>query len=129
MESTTTMRDMAASQRFCVKLRRSGACPGKPARKREPVSEEEKAAPARARFEGSKLGRLVAMLCRPEGATVEQIAAETGWQHHSIRGAISGALKKKMGLTVTTERVREVGPEKVGAKGSTTIYRDAHAAA
>ena len=35
-----------------------------------------------------------------QGATVEQIAAATGWQHHTIRGAISGALKKKLGLTI-----------------------------
>ena len=66
---------------------------------------------------------MIEMLKRPEGATVEQIAAATGWQHHTIRGAISGALKKKLGLTVEAIRVREVGPNKVGAKGSTTVYR------
>jgi hypothetical protein len=44
------------------------------------------------------------MLKRPEGATVNQIAAATGWQHHTIRGAIAGALKKKLGLTVTSEK-------------------------
>ena len=37
---------------------------------------------------------MIDLLKRPEGATVEQIAAATGWQHHTIRGAISGALKK-----------------------------------
>ena len=42
---------------------------------------------------------MIELLKRPEGATVEQIAAATGWQHHTIRGAISGALKKKLGLT------------------------------
>jgi hypothetical protein len=57
------------------------------------------------------------------GATVEQIAAATGWQHHTIRGAISGALKKKLGLTVEATRTREVGPNKTGAKGSSTVYR------
>ena len=61
---------------------------------------------------------MIELLKRPEGATVEQIAAATGWQQHTIRGAISGALKKKLGLTVEATRTREVGPNKTGAKGS-----------
>jgi hypothetical protein len=72
---------------------------------------------------GTKQAQMIEMLKRPEGATVEQIAAATGWQHHTIRGAISGALKKKLGLTVEATRTREVGPNKTGAKGSTTVYR------
>ncbi len=72
---------------------------------------------------GTKQALMIDMLKRPEGATVEQIAAATGWQHHTIRGAISGALKKKLGLTVEATRTREVGPNKTGAKGSATVYR------
>jgi hypothetical protein len=72
---------------------------------------------------GTKQAQMIEMLKRPEGATVEQIAAATGWQHHTIRGAISGALKKKLGLTVEATRTREVGPNKTGAKGSSTVYR------
>jgi Protein of unknown function (DUF3489) len=72
---------------------------------------------------GTKQGTMIEMLKRPEGATVEQIAAATGWQHHTIRGAISGALKKKLGLNVEATRTRAVGPEKTGAKGSATVYR------
>jgi hypothetical protein len=72
---------------------------------------------------GTKQALMIEMLKRPEGATVEQIAAATGWQHHTIRGAISGALKKKLGLTVEATRIREVGPNKTGAKGSSTVYR------
>jgi hypothetical protein len=72
---------------------------------------------------GTKQAQMIDMLMRPEGATVEQIAAATGWQHHTIRGAISGALKKKLGLTVEATRTREIGPSKTGAKGSTTVYR------
>ena len=72
---------------------------------------------------GTKQALMIEMLKRPEGATVEQIAAATGWQHHTIRGAISGALKKKLGLTVEATRTREVGPNKTGAKGSSTVYR------
>jgi hypothetical protein len=72
---------------------------------------------------GTKQAQMIEMLKRAEGATVEQIAAATGWQHHTIRGAISGALKKKLGLTVEATRTHEVGPNKTGAKGSSTIYR------
>ena len=69
---------------------------------------------------GTKQALLIDLLRRPEGATVAQIAQITGWQRHTIRGAISGALKKKLGLTVTAERVRHTGPN---AKGGTTVYR------
>jgi hypothetical protein len=72
---------------------------------------------------GTKQAQMIEMLKRPEGATVEQIAEATGWQHHTIRGAISGALKKKLGLTVEATRTRGVGPNKAGAKGSSTVYR------
>jgi Protein of unknown function (DUF3489) len=72
---------------------------------------------------GTKQAQMIEMLKRPAGATVEQIAAATGWQHHTIRGAISGALKKKLSLTVEATRTRDVGPNKTGAKGSTTVYR------
>jgi Protein of unknown function (DUF3489) len=72
---------------------------------------------------GTKQAQMIDLLKRPEGATVEQIAEATGWQHHTIRGAISGALKKKLGLTVEATRTREVGPNKTGAKGSATTYR------
>ena len=72
---------------------------------------------------GTKQAQMIELLKRPEGATVEQIAEVTGWQKHTIRGAISGALKKKLGFTVETTRTREVGPNKTGAKGSSTVYR------
>jgi hypothetical protein len=84
-----------------------------------------KAAPAEkpALRAGTKQAQMIELLKRPEGATVAQIAAATGWQHHTIRGAIAGALKKKLGLNVEATRTREVGPNKVGAKGSSTVYR------
>jgi hypothetical protein len=55
--------------------------------------------------EGSKLSILIGLMSRKTGATIEEAAKATGWQHHSIRGAISGALKKKMGLEVASNAV------------------------
>lgn len=51
----------------------------------------------------SKLGALIAALRRPEGATIADLTQVTGWQAHSVRGAISGNLKKKLKLTVLSE--------------------------
>ena len=53
----------------------------------------------------SKQALLIAMLRRDEGATIEQIAEATGWQRHTCRGAISGTLKKKLGLAVTSGKI------------------------
>lgn len=55
----------------------------------------------------TKLGRLEGMLRRAEGATIGQIAKALDWQMHSVRGAISGSLKKKRGLTVVAEKTAD----------------------
>jgi hypothetical protein len=55
----------------------------------------------------TKLAQVEALLRRPEGATLDQISASIGWQAHSVRGAMSGALKKKQGLTITSEKAEE----------------------
>ncbi len=53
----------------------------------------------------SKQAQLIEMLKRAEGATIEEIAAKFEWQAHTVRGAIAGALKKKLGLNVQSEKV------------------------
>lgn len=59
---------------------------------------------ARKTREGTKQAALIAMLRAPGGATIAEIAAATNWAYHTIRGAMSGALKKKLGLEVTSEK-------------------------
>jgi hypothetical protein len=49
-----------------------------------------------------KLGILVTLLRRPDGATVHDLAQATGWQVHSVRGAMAGALKKQRGLNIVS---------------------------
>ncbi len=94
-----------------------------PVRTDQPGTEQADASAPPTPRPGTKQALMIELLQRPEGATVAQIAAATGWQHHTIRGAISGALKKKLGLTIEATRTREVGPNKTGAKRSTTVYR------
>ena len=65
-------------------------------------------APAEKRRQ-TKQALLIEMLQRPEGATIAELSAATGWQHHSVRGAISGAVKKQLDLEVTSEQVKERG--------------------
>lgn len=52
----------------------------------------------------SKVAQVVDMMRRPEGATAAQIMELTNWQAHSVRGAIAGQIKKKLKLTVATEK-------------------------
>ena len=62
---------------------------------------------------GTKQAQIIALLQRPEGASIAEIVEATSWQAHTARGAISGALKKKLGLPITAERIR----------GRGTVYR------
>ena len=71
--------------------------------------------------EGTKQEAVLAMLRREEGATIAQICGATGWQQHTVRGFFAG-LKKKGHAVEVRERIRQVGPNKTGAKGSFTIY-------
>ncbi|WP_374331998.1 DUF3489 domain-containing protein [Aestuariivirga sp.] len=54
--------------------------------------------------EGTKQQQMIDLLRRPKGATLAEIVEATGWQQHTIRGAMAGALKKKLGLTITSEK-------------------------
>jgi hypothetical protein len=66
--------------------------------------EARTAAPTRKTREGTKQAQLIAMLRRAEGATIDEIVAATGWRRHTVRGAFAGALKKRLGLTVTSDK-------------------------
>ena len=58
---------------------------------------------------GTKQAQIIAMLQRPEGATVAEMVEATGWLAHTVRGSISGALKKKLGLPIAAEKVEGRG--------------------
>ncbi len=67
----------------------------------------------RAKREGTKQAVLIELLTRAEGATLPQMTEATGWQVHTVRGAMAGALKKKLGLEIISEK----------QPGSDRIYR------
>jgi hypothetical protein len=68
----------------------------------------------------SKSGILVECLSRPGGATIAQMCEATGWLPHSVRGFMAGALRKRFGLSVTSEptdagRVYRIAAQAAGA--------------
>jgi hypothetical protein len=66
-------------------------------------SVEAPAAPQRATpTPGGKLGVVVGLLRRQQGATINELSAATGWQKHSVRGALAGSLKRKHGLAIVS---------------------------
>ena len=87
-----------------------------PAVRRSHIAEERR--PVR---EGTKQARVLAMLRRPGGATVAQVAGAMEWAPHTVRGFFAG-LKKKGIQVETLERVRVIGTDKQGTRGSCTIY-------
>jgi hypothetical protein len=54
--------------------------------------------------EGTKQATLIGLLRRPEGATLGQMVEATGWQSHTVRGTLAGALKKKLGLVIVSDK-------------------------
>ena len=69
--------------------------------------------PAKRGRADSKQALVIEMLKCPEGATIPQISETPGWQAHTVRGTFAGALKKKLGLTIVSDK----------AQGGERVYR------
>jgi hypothetical protein len=70
----------------------------------------------------TKQAQAITMLARDEGASGPQIADAMGWAPHTVRGFLAGLARKGLKVEVL-DRVRQVGPDKQGAKGSYSVYR------
>ena len=81
---------------------------GRAAQKPAAAKSKGKQSPPAVR-QGTKQALMIDLLKRKDGASIDDIVKATGWQAHSVRGAISGTLKKKLGLTVTSEPVEKRG--------------------
>jgi hypothetical protein len=96
--------------------RRAKAAANKPAKRvRGAQNRQRHSGPAPGT--STKQQHCLELLRRPDGACIEELQAATGWQAHSVRGFLSGTVKKKLGLTLSSDRSGDgprryrIGPE------------------
>src|ERR1019366_1434084 len=95
--ATTASKKPKASKKARVAPRRANLAPAK-------AKSVRKAKAARG---GSKTAKILNLLKRPGGATSKELMKATGWLPHSLRGFLSGTVRKKMGLTVTSTKGKD----------------------
>jgi transposase len=95
-----TVKGAPRAKKAGVAKRRAHVAPSK-AKSARTATPAKKPTTARG---GSKTAKILALLRRPDGATLKELRKATGWQPHSVRGFLSGAIGKKMGIPVESFR-------------------------
>jgi len=110
MAKTDTAQTNQATPPRARRGRGTKAAANKPAKQRK-VAKNRQRRSDHATSKSSKQQLCLELLSRPDGASVAELRAATGWQVHSVRGFLSGTVRKKLGLTLSSERVGD-GPRR-----------------
>jgi len=104
--NTAPVTDKPAKAKKITKGKRAAKKPTKGKRAKAKVAKPAQRA-------DSKQARFIAAMRTAKGMSITEAAKEFGWQQHTVRGAIAGAIKKRLGLKVTAEQDEKRG----------TVYR------